>query len=298
MKIKQLLIMVSIFIFVGVYAFFNGHLFPADYSNKQYEFVDQTYSYNLNTPKERWDLPEELEEISGLAFYRNNELACIQDEDGEFYIYSLKGRKIARKETFGGKGDYEGVEIVNNRAYILKSNGTIYSFEVAKTKIGEVSKIKTDLSAKNDCEGLGLYKDKSELLIALKESPETKHVELKKSRAIYRLEVPDDKFKKKPRFVIKGKDLNEALEKKGLSKRIHKPFKPSGVAVHPSSGKIFIVAHVGKLLLILEPDGSISDLIPLNPKLLVQPEGICFDPKGNLYISSEGRGNNGYILKF
>jgi len=52
------------------------------------------------------------------------------------------------------------------------------------------------------------------------------------------------------------------------------------------------------MLIILNPKGEIEDLIPLDPKIFRQPEGICFSPNGDLYISSEGKGKSGYILKF
>ena len=88
------------------------------------------------------------------------------------------------------------------------------------------------------------------------------------------------------------------LENRGLSKKKHKPFKPSGIAVHPQNGYIFLISSVGKMMVILKPDGQIEDLIPLDRKVMLQPEGICFAPNGDLYISSEGRGKKGYILKF
>lgn len=88
------------------------------------------------------------------------------------------------------------------------------------------------------------------------------------------------------------------LEKKGLSKKKHIPFKPSGIAVHPKSNDIYIIGSVGKMMVVLNHTGEIKNLIPLNPKIFWQPEGICFSPDGDLYISSEGRGKAGYILKF
>ena len=36
----------------------------------------------------------------------------------------------------------------------------------------------------------------------------------------------------------------------------------------------------------------------LDEKLFRQPEGICFSPEGDMYISNEGQGGKGYILKF
>ena len=77
-----------------------------------------------------------------------------------------------------------------------------------------------------------------------------------------------------------------------------KTFAPSGIAVHPISGEIFVISSQGKKLLILSPEGEKNTLIELDPETFVQPEGICFTPNGDLYISSEGTDANGYILKF
>jgi uncharacterized protein YjiK len=88
------------------------------------------------------------------------------------------------------------------------------------------------------------------------------------------------------------------LANNDLNKKMHTPFKPSGLAVHPETGHIFVIATVGKLLVILDARGSIIDMIPLDPDIFLQPEGIAFSPSGDLYISSEGRGGKGYILKF
>jgi len=269
-----------------------------NYEMKQFNLEHFDHRYNLSEPKRRWDLPQELEEISGLSFYKHGELACIQDEDGILYIFSLKKDKIVREELFAEKGDYEGVEIIDDKAYILKSNGKVYHFALLKSGTGEVDQIKTDLSRKNDTEGLGFLEHHNELLIACKEKPASKKYELEKSRSVFRISMEESAFKKKPRFVIDGKKYKKKLEDKDLSKKKHIPFKPSGIAVHPKTGYTFVIGTVGKILVVLNPEGEIDDLIPLDPKLFLQPEGICFDPAGNLYISSEGRGNDGYILKF
>jgi len=268
------------------------------YENHQYKLTHNNHKYDLQNPKKRWDLPNELEEISGLSFYKNGQLACIQDEDGILYIYSLKKNEIIREERFGEKGDYEGVEIIDEEVYILKSNGKVFNFELQNSGIDEVTNIKTDLSRKNNAEGLGFHQDFQELLMACKEDPGTKKYELGKSRSVYRIDLQDKNFKKKPRFVIDGKNYKKILEEKDLSKKKHIPFKPSGVAVHPKTGFTFIIGTVGKMMVILNKEGEIDDLIPLDPKLFVQPEGICFAPNGDLFISSEGRGKKGYILKF
>lgn len=298
MKNANILIMTGVLITLSVLSMYFYETYKWEYNESVYNFKSEERVYDLNNPMQKWELPNELEEISGLSYFKKNELACVQDEDGYFFIYDLKKKSIVRKEKFGEKGDYEGVEVIADTAYVLKSNGHVSYFKVNQQGIGEVFKLKTDLSAKNDAEGLGFIKAKKELLVACKENPGTKKVDIEKSRSIYRITIADKKFKKKPKYVIDGKSYSKMLEDKGFSKKKHKPFKPSGVAVHPKTNFVYVIGTVGKMLIILTPDGIINDLVPLDPKIFRQPEGICFSPNGDLYISSEGKGKNGYILKF
>ena len=75
-------------------------------------------------------------------------------------------------------------------------------------------------------------------------------------------------------------------------------FQPSGIAIHPIDGEIYIISSVGKLLIILDRRGKVLEVKALDPKIFRQPEGICFSPAGDMFISSEGQGGKGYILKF
>ena len=187
--------MAGILLIISLFSIHLSHTYRWNYDDSVYRLEINENTYNLNNPSQRWDLPGELEEISGLSFFRKNELACIQDEDGVFYIYNLKKKEIARKDPFGEKGDYEGVEVITDTAYVLKSNGDVYYFHLKDHSIGEVKKIKTDLTKRNDAEGLGFHGESEELLIGCKEDPGTKKVDIKKSRSIYRIELTEKKFK-------------------------------------------------------------------------------------------------------
>ena len=295
MKIKVSLIIVVIALVVAYLFIQTFGLSSFDYNSSTYDFRHKEYTYDLQNPKMRWDMPDELREISGLSYYDKDQLACVQDEKGILYIYDLKEQKIVLRQKFGEDGDYEGVEIVDGIAYVLKSNGDIYYFKPGDRK---VEKIKTELTAKNDTEGLAFQKSASELLIACKENPGIKNEMLDKSRAIYRIDLNTKSFDSKHRYLIKNKSFKDMLAKKDLNEKKHMPFKPSGIAVHPVTGHIFVIATVGPLLAILDARGEIIDMIPLDPLIFLQPEGITFSPSGDLYISSEGRGGKGYILKF
>jgi DNA-binding beta-propeller fold protein YncE len=75
-------------------------------------------------------------------------------------------------------------------------------------------------------------------------------------------------------------------------------FKPSAAGINPMTGKLFIVASVGKALVIATRDGKIEQVYKLDPVLYNQPEGLTFAPNGDLYISNEGGEGTGTILKF
>lgn len=295
MKFRGLLLAIIISLVAGLLLVRAVQLSVWDYNSQTYQLEIGKHTYDLKNPKMRWELPGKLEEISGLSYYRHNQLGCIQDEKGILFLYDLDKEDIVDEWKFGEKGDYEGVEIVDDMAYILRSDGEIICYDMES---GDSKKIKTQLSGKNDAEGLGYLSESGELLIACKEQPGIKKEDLKNSRAIYRMKLSDKEVKKHDRYLIEGGSYNKMLDEKGLSKKKHKPFKPSGIAVHPETGDIFVIGTVGKMMLVMNRKGKIVDLIPLDPEIFIQPEGIAFSPEGDLYISSEGRGKKGYILKF
>ncbi|MEA5403708.1 SdiA-regulated domain-containing protein [Arcicella sp. DC2W] len=237
--------------------------------------------YNFENPIEKITLPSSLQEISGLSFYKNNQLACINDEEGKVFIFDFVKKEILQTIPFGKKGDYEGVEVIGNEVFILKSNGIIKSF-----KIGEAFEREIDCSDPDviEYEGLGYDPKTGNLLLAAKQR--VKDVDNKKMIYAY-------DFNRKVLFKSIA-----IPEEKLVGKDGKKMFRPSGIAVHPITQQVFIIASQGKKLLILSKDGAKEALVDLSPSLYKQPEGICFTPDGNLFISSEGDGGDGYILKF
>ena len=63
--------------------------------------------------------------------------------------------------------------------------------------------------------------------------------------------------------------------------------KPSAAAIDPVTKDLYVLCSVNKLLLILDAQGKVKDVIPLNPKIYKQPEGMTFTPGGDLIISNE-----------
>ena len=237
--------------------------------------------YDFENPSEKYALPDKLEEISGLSYYKKNQLVCVNDEQGKIFIYDINEKKIVEKISFGKDGDYEGVEVVGDEVFVLKSNGKLKGF-----KIGEAFEREIDCSEPEvvEYEGLGYDPKSKYLLLVAKER--TKDVDDKKMIYAYdfdrkvlfkHIAIPEEQVKDE----VNGKD-----------------FRPSGIAVNPQTGQTFIIASDGKKLLILSEKGQKEALISLNPKIYRQPEGICFSPDGQLFISSEGKDGDGYILRF
>ena len=45
----------------------------------------------------KWELPEILNEVSGISWLSENTIACVEDEDGIIFIYDLKKQKIIQQ---------------------------------------------------------------------------------------------------------------------------------------------------------------------------------------------------------
>ncbi len=254
-------------------------------------------AYDLTRPTARFELPKSLREVSGLTYYQGTQLACVQDEKGDIFPFDYQSGEVGKRLQFGPDGDYEGLEFVDGKFYVLRSDGVIFivrpgedTFEAGGTLSNGSRSLQTidlGLAAGTDVEGLGYDPKTKRLLIALKESPgePDKHF-------VYFYD-----FGKK--IAWKGIALTpeKLAQEAGLSGKAAK-FKPSGVAVHPKTGDVYLLAADGKKLLMLDRMGIIRSVASLDSDQFRQPEGICFAPDGTLFIASEGKGDPGYILKF
>jgi uncharacterized protein YjiK len=285
MQVKQTIILQAILLsFLAACS--QNYNSPALFEHPGYEFP-----YQLAEPDQSWKMPYILVEISGLGFVDDHRLACVQDEKGVIFIFNLKNGQVEKEIIFGDDGDYEGIEIIEHDAWVLKSNGTLYEVMDYLGNSGpDANKYKTALSGKNDTEGLAYDPVNNNLLIACKESPFLDGKPGKGHRAIYSYNLETKLLNAEPFLMI---SLDTIRYYKGDA-----IFKPSGLAIHPISGDIFILGSVGKLLLVFSGGGEMLAMINLNPKLFRQPEGICFSPDGTLYIASEGAGLHGTIMKF
>ena len=261
-----------------------------------YKNMPTGFAYNTYQPDQKYVLSMNLDEVSGLSWLGNNQLACVQDEAAKVYIFDLKRKDVLRFIDFGKAGDYEGVEVVNGQAYVVKNNGDVHQFAFGQTNKAEATVHKTPLSSENDVEGLGYLPGSNQLLLALKGKGELSKKNVK-GKAIYGFSLATHKLNTTPLLTIRGKDLDQYFEQNGLQ-HVHKGFSPSAIAWHPIEERLYVLATVGKLLVVLNQQYEIDKVVQLSPQVLRQPEGLCFAPNGDMYIASEGRSGAGYIVKY
>jgi len=252
--------------------------------------------YDLSNPSLTINLvSNELKEISGLSPTDTAGVYCaIADERGEiFFIDANGGGAILRRVLFREKGDFEGVEMVEKDLYAMKSNGSV--FEISKWKDParmKVEEFNTSLSKDDDVEGLGYDPSRNALLLACKGNPESDT-----RRKVYAFSLKDKQLSAAPVYEIDPIEVNRILPYDPEEKKQF--FSPSGIAVHPATNDIYIISTALKRLVVLDSGtGAIRQVARLNKKILPQPEGIAFDTKGNLYLSSEGKKGEGLVLRF
>jgi uncharacterized protein YjiK len=263
------------------------------------------FRYDLSSPN-KCVLPSELIEISALTLDDDSDIMYgVNDEKA--IIYGLENCKISSKNKFGKHGDYEGIEMVGKDIYILKSNGNLIQYDLLSEEV--TRDIKTPLKTKNDPEGLGFDKNNNALLIACKGSPSIdKTSNQNKSKAVYTYRLADDKFVESPLFVINDDDIethfsdqdNSMISKKAVKKKLKRAlkFSPSAIAMNPKDDCYYLLSTVGKTMLVIDSNFRIVDLIFLDESYFIQPEGICFDSRGSMYISNEGKGLVANVVMF
>lgn len=270
--------------FSGIYFLFPLYLncFLAQYASAQ------TWEYQLNQPSEVFSLPKSLQEISGLTWLSSGKLLALQDEKARIYQLNIKEKRIEKTIDFAKDGDYEGIEIWGDDIFCLRSDGKIYQISSFRRDDFEVTKYKTDLDEKNDPEGLAYDATRKELWIACKASAFIDK-KTKKKRGLYRFRTLQKDVGKEPSILIDVESLSI------INKKVN-DFAPSALAFHPINGNIYILSSIGKSLLVLNRKGEVLALEKLPKNIYPQPEGICFDPQGRMYISNEAKDDAANIL--
>lgn len=269
-----------------------------------------TFPYQINEPDHAMTLGKKLMEISGLSQSADEKyLIAIQDENDLIFFIDKKSGKIQESLEFWKDGDYEGVEAVGKEVFVIKSSGTLYQITDLGKEGQKTEKFNSFLNGSYDAEGLAYDAAGRRLLIACKaKAGEGEQYKLMKS--IYSFDLESMTLDSLPAYTISLEEVHAYLDTSPSIRKLEKlqeffkpnqsefGLSPSGLAIHPFSGDLYIISSVGKMLVVLSPEGKIRHIEKLKKKVHVQPEGICFDAGGQLYISNEGKGGSAKLYRF
>ena len=236
---------------------------------------------------QKWDMPSDLKEISGIAYINKNRFACVQDELGKIFIFNTATGEVEKEIQFAGAGDYEGIAIVGETAYIMQADGKLFELKNYSSAKPVLVEHDTHLTAKQDVEGLCYDEKNNRLLLAIKgREPNSKDY-----KGIYAFDLASKKIATTPAIKI---DLTHNIWSGTKSKN---KIQPSDIDVHPVTGDVYIVDGPDSKLLVMSADGTKKKLYQLSNTDFPQPEGMAFNQAGELFISNEGRTGTGNILK-
>lgn len=277
---------------------FRPFLFSACFVLSVTPFITQA-QYDLSDPDGVFKMPDELKEISGLSLSECGQyILTIQDESGTLYWIDKQTGAVAKTTKFWDEGDFEGIEFTPAGIFAIKSNGGIYRLRDWDKPEFKVDKFKFNLEKENDVEGLAYDPAHNRLLLACKGLPANPSTI---QRDIFAFDLATEQLSPAPVYSITLEAVNQYLDTHqdipGFEKIAENfresaeelGFKPSGIAVHPLTDELFLLSSSGKMLMSMSRTGGINQIIKLDKKMHPQPEGICFDPTGVMYICNEAR---------
>ncbi|MBW2960731.1 hypothetical protein [Mesonia aestuariivivens] len=260
------------------------------YLAKDKYYIEYTDTSEINIVN-NWQLPRVLEEVSAICYLDKQRVACVQDEVGDIFIYNLISERIEKRINFADNDDFEGLAIDGEKAFALRSDGTIFEVKNINVENPEVIKHQTSLSFKYDFEGLCLDKKHNRLLMAAKSYGPNKADRFK---PIFEFNLVSKKLNPNPIYELSyDNPIFRDLETAGTSR----VFRTSEIGIHPITGEIYLLDGVIGKLLILGKGWKAKKLYIFNPSDFPQPEGLTFSPQGKMFISNEGEWNPANILE-
>lgn len=254
-------------------------------SETELEAANFDFPYDFSSP-DIYELVDDLTEISGISPLADSTgLLAINDESGKLFWLDATGR-ITKVKWFHKVGDYEDLAVVGKGVFVMKSNGNLY--HVPDITLDSLRSVTYKANAKDEVEFESLTFDaaSNRLLLLVKdgESVDTR-------APFYGFDIRKMQFEDNHVLTL---DPSQApgVSTKGRS------YRSSAMAFHPITGHLYVVASINKMLLVCDRNGNGIASVKLPKKMFPQPEGLCFLPNGDLYISTEGKGKKGKLIRF
>ncbi|MEO7987241.1 MAG: SdiA-regulated domain-containing protein [Gemmatimonadales bacterium] len=242
-------------------------------------------------PADRWELPKELAEISGLAVDSAGRLFAHGDERAEIFELDRRDHRIIGSFTFGNPavlGDFEGIAVSRNRIYLVTSDGVIYAGRIgASGEHVDFVTYATGLGRLCEIEGLAYDPADPSLLLACKEA---RSGQLQHRLAIYRWSIDHRELFPRPAVLVGYGPIAKAIGERG--------FHPSDLTRDTETGHLLLVASREHAIAEITPSGEVVRIAKLRSSRHRQAEGIAIDRDGSLLIADEGGGKRGTLTTY
>ena len=229
-------------------------------------------------PLARWVLPQNMNEISGLALTPDGRLFAHPDERGMVSQIDYRRGVVVKQFLLGRRGvqaDFEGIAVAGDTMYLLASNGRIYEFrEGANGANVDFSVHDLELGKECEFEGLGYDPAINSLLLACK------HIgikEFKDQLLIYRWRLTESGGERLSHLAV---PVAEIAAQHGW-----KDIGPTGIDVDPVTGN-YVLTTMEHAVIVVSPEGAILE-VRLLPATHDQPEGIAITRDSMIIISDE-----------
>jgi hypothetical protein len=250
--------------------------------------VESPNGYDFSQPS-TIRLPETLDEISGIVFdARTKTILALNDEEGRIYEVPVDGSRKFPSKKFTKGGDFEDLCRSGQSLWALKSNGQLSRIPYPLTDTMKVENFPFTGRGFVDFETLIPLPGDTALILLCKECRD-----FPGKVTGFLFHIPRRQFADSPAFRLDFSGIQGKEQKRSGSDT-----KPSAAAFHPRTGELFIMASANHRLFIAEPSGRVKQVFQLDKAVFKQPEGICFDEAGNLYVSNEARTGNANIRRF
>lgn len=228
-----------------------------------------------------FNLPTELKEVSGLAVAGPDSIFTHDDEFAIVYELRLSDGRMLRAFALGDptlEGDFEGIAAADGKVYLVTSDGLVYAVEPG----GHGDRVPyrvydSGIGPRCEVEGLSQAPAPGELLLLCKRfRNDSEEARLE----IYRWKFGAERAEREPFLSLALDSL--------LGEAESVDFRPSGIEWVPQSGQLHIVSSRNRLLVTIDPEGTLIETRRFNKSRHPDTEGITLMPDGRLVLADEG----------
>lgn len=255
---------------------------------------NSTLPYDFLKPTKIIELDETLKEISGISVVGDTAVFCVQDELGAVFHVNLGDNSMSSVGRFTDIGDFEDLEVVGDSVVVLRSDGSLFSFDFVNFK-GKSNQVMLNVPCMN-LEGLFYDSKTKKFIVTCKEpslerrpsSEKQKKQEIamnaEQERAVYSFDK-NTIVKPEKIFSVKiGEIRNLVNHLYGMKVEC---FNPSAIAIHPITNETYILSSDQRMIAVYNGT-SLKSVFLLPPEDYYKPEGLDFLSNGDMILCSEG----------